>query len=91
MFACVGVYECYISVSVAHLIWFQFDTSHLFEEGKLFRLLCKIPFWGPVFLKSVFPGGTSGKVPSASSGDVREMGSIPASRRSCGKGYGNPF
>lgn len=91
MFACVGVYECYISVSVAHLIWFQFDTSHLFEEGKLFRLLCKIPFWGPVFLKSVFPGGTSGKVPSANSGDLREMGSIPAFRRSSGKGYGNPF
>jgi len=44
-----------------------------------------------VFLKLIFPGGTSGKEPSATSGDIREVGSIPVSRRSPGKGYGNLF
>ena len=36
-----------------------------------------------------FPGGASGKEPKA--GDIRDMGSIPGSRRSPGGGDGNPL
>ena len=35
-----------------------------------------------------FPGGVSGKEP-ANAGDLRDMGSIPGSGRSPGKGNGN--
>ena len=36
-------------------------------------------------------GGTSGKGPACSAGDIRNVGSIPGSGRSPGVGYGNPF
>ena len=36
-----------------------------------------------------FPGGASGKEPKA--GDIRDMGSIPGSRRSPGGWHGNPL
>ena len=36
-----------------------------------------------------FPGGTSGKEPSANAGDIRDMGLIPGSGRSPGGGNGN--
>ena len=35
-----------------------------------------------------FPGGASGKEPSR---DIRDMSSIPGSKRSSGGGYGNPL
>ena len=38
-----------------------------------------------------FPGGTVVKNPPANAGDVRDMGSVPGSGRSCGEGNGNPF
>ena len=37
------------------------------------------------------PGGTRGKEPSASAGDVRDAGSIPGSGGSPGEGNGNPL
>ena len=37
-----------------------------------------------------FPEGTSGKEPTASAGDVRDVDPIPGSGRSPGKGHGNP-
>ena len=36
-------------------------------------------------------GGTSGKKPIATAGDVRGMGSIPGLGRSSGEGNGDPF
>ena len=36
-----------------------------------------------------FPGGASGKNPSASAGDIRDVGSIPGLERSPGDGHGN--
>ena len=38
-----------------------------------------------------FPGGTNGKEPAASAGDVRDLGSIPRSKRCPGGGHGNPL
>ena len=38
-----------------------------------------------------FPGGTSGKEPTAIAGDLRDTGSIPGSGRSLGEGHGNPL
>ena len=38
-----------------------------------------------------FPGGTSGKEPPASAGDMRDIGLIPGSGRSPGGGHGNPL
>ena len=38
-----------------------------------------------------FPVGTSGKELPANAGDIREAGSISQSRRSPGKGHGNPL
>ena len=38
-----------------------------------------------------FPGGASGKVPSASSGDIRDLSSIPRSGGSPGGGHSNPL
>ena len=37
------------------------------------------------------PGGTSGKEPSASTGDIRDTDFIPGSGRSPGEGHGNPL
>ena len=37
-----------------------------------------------------FPGGTSGKEPTANAGDIRNVGPIPGSGRPPGKGHGNP-
>ena len=37
------------------------------------------------------PGGTSGKNPPASAGDIRDMGSIPGWGRSPRGGNGNPL
>ena len=38
-----------------------------------------------------FPGGAVVKNPSASGGDTRDMGSIPGSGRSSGRGNGDPL
>ena len=38
-----------------------------------------------------FPGGASGKEPTANKGDIRDAGSIPGSGRSPGGGHGNPL
>ena len=38
-----------------------------------------------------FPGGASGKNPSANSGDMRDTGSIPRPGGSLGGGHGNPL
>ena len=38
-----------------------------------------------------FPGGARGNDPPANAGDLRDVGSIPESRRSPGGGYGNPL
>ena len=38
-----------------------------------------------------FPGGTSGKNPSANAGDIRDADSIPGSGRYPGGGHGNPL
>ena len=38
-----------------------------------------------------FPGGANGKELPTSSGDIRNVGSIPGSGRSPGKGHGNPL
>ena len=38
-----------------------------------------------------FPGGTSGKEPACSAGDIWATGSIPGSGRSSGGGCGNPL
>ena len=38
-----------------------------------------------------FPGGTSGKEPTATAGDLRDAGSIPGSGRSPGEGHGDPL
>ena len=38
-----------------------------------------------------FPGGTSGKDPSASAGDMRDAGLIPGLGRSPGGGHGSPL
>ena len=35
-----------------------------------------------------FPGGTSGKEPAVSAGDIRDAGSVPGSGRSPGEGNG---
>ena len=40
--------------------------------------------------QSCFPGDVSGKEPACNSGDVKDVGSIPASGRSPGEGNGNP-
>ena len=37
-----------------------------------------------------FPGGASGKEPTANAGDVRDMDLIPGSVKSPGGGHGNP-
>ena len=42
-------------------------------------------------LFTVFPGGTSGKNPSANAGDVRDGGLIRGAGRSLGGGHGNPL
>ena len=41
--------------------------------------------------KPGFPGGASGKEPTASAGDTGDMGLIPWSGRSAGGGNGNPL
>ena len=38
-----------------------------------------------------FPGGARVKNPPANAGDIRDVGSIPGSRRSPGGGHGNPL
>ena len=38
-----------------------------------------------------FPGGANGKDLPASAGDIRNVGAIPGSGRSPGKGHGNPL
>ena len=38
-----------------------------------------------------FPGGSVVKNPPANAGDIRDVGSIPGSRRFPGKGNGNPL
>ena len=38
-----------------------------------------------------FPGGASGKEPTANAKDIRNMGRIPGSGRSPGGGHGNPL
>ena len=38
-----------------------------------------------------FPGGTSGKEPAVSAGDIRDAGSVPGSGRSPGEGNGYPL
>ena len=38
-----------------------------------------------------FPGGTKGEELPASAGDIRNVGSIPGSGRSSGKGHGDPL
>ena len=38
-----------------------------------------------------FPSGTGGKEPGCQCRYIRDMGSIPGSRRSPGGGHGNPF
>ena len=38
-----------------------------------------------------FPGGASGKEPSANAGDIRCVGLIPGSGRSPAEGNGNPL
>ena len=38
-----------------------------------------------------FPGGTSGKNSAANVGDIKDVGSIRRSRRSPGRGHGNPL
>ena len=38
-----------------------------------------------------FPGGASGKEPSANAGDVKDAGSFPGSGRFPGEGHGNPL
>ena len=38
-----------------------------------------------------FPGGTNGEELPASAGDIRNVGSIPGSGRSSGKGHGDPL
>ena len=38
-----------------------------------------------------FPGGSVGKEPACNAGDIRDMGSIPGSGRSPGRGHGNPL
>ena len=51
-------------------------------------------FWDYVFIWEYrgFPDGASGKKNlSASEGDIRDVGSIPASGRSAGGGLGNPL
>ena len=44
--------------------------------------------WG---CKLVFPGGTLVKNPPANAGDTRDTGSVLESRRSPGRGNGNPL
>ena len=39
----------------------------------------------------LFPGGASGKEPSANAGDIRDAGAIPGSGRSPGGGLGSPL
>ena len=41
--------------------------------------------------KRGFPGGTSGKEPTANTGDTRDMSPIPGSGRAPGGGHGNPL
>ena len=38
-----------------------------------------------------FPGGSDGKESACNAGDIRDMGSIPGSGRSPGRGNGNPL
>ena len=45
----------------------------------------------PSELLKGFPGGTSGKEPTANAGDIREAGSIPGLGRSPEGGHGNPL
>ena len=42
-------------------------------------------------LNGDFPGGTCGKEPSVSAGDVRDVGLFPGLGRSRGEGHGNPL
>ena len=44
-----------------------------------------------VYIYMGFPGGTSGKEPTATAGDLRDAGSIPGSGRSPGEGHGDPL
>ena len=38
-----------------------------------------------------FPGGVCGKEPTANTGDIKDVGSIPGSGRSPGGGHGDPL
>ena len=42
-------------------------------------------------LKASFPSGTSGKEPTCNAGDIRDMGLIPESGISLGRGNDNPL
>ena len=45
---------------------------------------------GTAALRLDFPGGASGKEPTANAGDVRDVDLIPGSVKSPGGGHGNP-
>ena len=44
-----------------------------------------------LYMVKGFPGGVSDKEPTANTGDVRDMGSIPGLGRSPGEGNGYPL
>ena len=60
-------------------------------DVEISSLARSLPVWEPVLFTGGLPGGTSGKNPPASAGDVRDVGSIPGSERSAGEGHGNPL
>ena len=60
-------------------------------DGETSSLARSLPVWEPVLLTGGLPGGTRGKNPPASAGDLRAVGSIPGSERSAGEGHGNPL
>ena len=62
--------------------------------GVLYKLQIKICYVQKSYVYKYvyvwgFPGGASGKDPSAHVGDVRDMGLIPGSGRCPGGGHGN--
>ena len=47
--------------------------------------------YSSLYVSIGFPGGLVVKTPPVNAGDVRDIGSIPASERSPGGGHGHPL
>ena len=85
-----------LRIAICHMVVpFYIPPSSTWEFSP-FHILASASHGQPVNFRQAngcvgFPGHTSGKEPSASAGDIRDMSSIPGSGRSPGGGYGNPL